>query len=131
MRIKQTMLLIVASVFVLGAFAATNASTNSLPANLPNIRTEASGLLLAVIPLLVPVIVAVAKTVLKWLPTWSLPILAAALGELLNVVSGLAGGPTTTVLGGVILGASGTGLREIVDQVNQARKAKTDSTTIT
>ncbi len=128
MRTKQIAVFMVLSVMALAALGATNSvtTTNSLPANLPNIRTEANGLLLALIPLLVPVIVAIAKTALKWLPTWALPILAAAMGELLNVVSGLAGGPTTTVLGGVILGSSGVGLREIIDQLNQKRKGDSE-----
>ncbi len=129
MRTKQTALFIFLSLVALVAWSQTNTNVVALPANLPNIKTETKDLLLVLIPLLVPIIVAGAKTVLKFLPSWSLPIIAAALGELLNVISGLAGGPTTTVLGGVILGASGTGLREIVDQINQALKGKETTTT--
>ena len=127
MRTKQTALFIFLSLVALVAWGQTNTNVVSLPANLPNLKTETKDLLLAVIPLLVPILVAGAKTALKWLPTWSLPIIAASLGELLNVISGLAGGPTTTVLGGVLLGAAGTGVREIVDQVNQKRKEVTEA----
>jgi hypothetical protein len=104
------------------AWGQTN--TNSVPTKVPDIKAEANNLLLALIPLAVPLIVAAAKTGIKFLPTWSLPIIAAGLGELLNLLSGLAGGPTTSVLGGVLLGAAGTGVREIVDQVKQSQQTE-------
>ena len=122
MRTKQTALFIFLSLLAVVAWAQTNTNTVPVPMEMPNLKTEANNLLLAIIPLLVPIIVAGFKAGIKFLPTWSLPIIAAALGELLNVVSGLLGGPTTTVLGGVLLGAAGTGLREILDQLNQKRK---------
>ncbi len=103
---------------VLSVIAQTN--TNSIPApSVPGVKGEGTSLLLAIIPLLVPIIVAAAKTGLKWLPVWFLPILAAGLGELLNFLSGLAGGPSTTVINGVIFGAAGTGAREVLDQIKQ------------
>jgi len=80
---------------------------------------------LALIPAVVPLLVALGKALTDKLPSWSLPIVAAGLGELLNYVSGLAGGPTTTLANGLILGAAGTGLREIVDQVkNRVKEGK-------
>ncbi len=82
-----------------------------------NYKTMKSDLLLTLIPLAVPMLVALAKSGISKLPTWSLPILAAGLGELLNFLLGLAGQPNTTVLNGVLLGAAGVGVREIVDQV--------------
>jgi len=121
-RIKILLLLALSLIAVM-AWGQTN--TNSVPTKVPDINAEANNLLLAVIPLLVPIAVAGFKMLLKWLPSWSLPILAAALGELGNLVSGLLGGPTTSLLGGVLLGAAGTGIREIVDQVNQKRKGET------
>lgn len=117
---KQTMLILILSLFAVTIWAATN----SVPSAVPDIKKEASNLLLAVIPLLVPIIVAGFKVVLKFIPSWSLPIIAAGLGELLNFVSGLVGGPTTSVLGGVLLGSAGTGLREIVDQVKQVKSGE-------
>lgn len=74
-------------------------------------------LALTLIPLIVPILVATAKYFVDKLPGWTLPILASCLGALLNYVSGLVGGPSTTLLNGAILGAAGCGLREIVDQV--------------
>ena len=118
-RIKILLLLVLSLIAVM-AWGQTN--TNSVPIKVPDLKAEANNLLLAVIPLLVPILVAAAKVGIKWLPTWSLPILAAGLGELLNFLSGLAGGPTTSLLGGVLLGAAGTGIREIVDQVKQTQK---------
>ena len=121
----QILTLLTLSLLTVVAWGATNTNTVPVPMEMPNIKTEANTLLLALIPLFVPIIVAGFKALMKFLPTWSLPIIAAALGELLNVVSGLIGGPTTTVLGGVLLGAAGTGLREILDQINQKRKEVT------
>jgi len=122
MRTKQTALFLILSLFAVVAWGQTN--TNSVPTKVPDIKAEANNLLLALIPLAVPLIVAAAKTGIKFLPTWSLPIIAAGLGELLNLLSGLAGGPTTSVLGGVLLGAAGTGVREIVDQVKQSQQTE-------
>lgn len=96
--------------------------TNTSPSSVPDIKKEASNLLLVLIPLLVPIIVAGIKVGIKFLPTWSLPVIAAALGELLNFLSGLAGGPTTSVLGGVLLGNAGVGIREVIDQIKNRNK---------
>lgn len=106
---------------LLCATALAQTNTNTVP--VPDVPGAGSGsqLLLALIPLVVPMLVAVAKTLIQALPKWSLPIIAAGLGELLNYLSGLMGGPSTTLLNGVILGAAGTGLREILDQLNQKR----------
>ena len=95
------------------------AQTNTVPVvPVPTVSSQ-SQLWLGLIPLVVPLIVAVLKIMIDKLPSWVLPILAAGLGELLNYISGLAGGPTTTAINGLILGAAGTGLREIVDQLKQ------------
>lgn len=100
------------------------AQTNSVPSpSVPGITGDGS-LLLAIIPLVVPILVEIAKRGISVLPSWSLPIIAAALGELINFISGRLGGPSTTALNGVILGAAGTGLREILDQLNQKRKGE-------
>lgn len=100
------------------------AQTNSVPVpNVPGV-TGNSSLLLGLIPLFVPILVELAKRGISVLPSWSLPIIAAALGQLINYVSGILGGPSTTALNGVILGAAGTGLREILDQLNQKRKGE-------
>jgi hypothetical protein len=84
--------------------------------------------LVVIIPLAVPVIVAILKQWINNLPTWSIPIFAALLGELLNLLSLLAGGPSVGPLAGVALGASGVGVREIYDQLKtRAIEAKATS----
>lgn len=107
--------------------ASVIAQTNTPPAPVPVPGPNGQGLLLALIPVIVPVIVAFLKWAIQFLPSWSLPIIASALGEVINYVSGLAGGPTTSVLNGLMLGAAGVGLREVVDQVRS--KIKPQSTT--
>jgi hypothetical protein len=116
MRIKLWMVLALFAMPVL-VFAQTNAPT--IPTTTPATPTSGAALLITIIPLLVPIIVALLKKLMQFLPSWSLPILAAALGELLNFISGLLGGPSVGVLAGVALGAAGTGVREIVDQLKQ------------
>jgi hypothetical protein len=94
------------------------AQTNTVPVPTPGPSPNSGlGLILTLIPLLVPMLVAAAKTAISKLPTWTLPILSAVLGAVINWVSGLAGGPTTTLINGALLGAAGTGIREIFDQV--------------
>jgi len=98
------------------------AQTNVVVPSVPGVKAEGTSLLLALVPLAVPMIVALAKSVIKFLPSWSLPIIGAGLGELLNFLSGLAGGPSTTALNGVLLGAAGVGTREIYDQLKNKIK---------
>lgn len=125
MRTKQIIVITALSMFAILVLGQTN--TNSIPVpNVPGVKGEGTSLLLAIIPLVVPLLVAAAKTGINLLPKWSLPILAASFGELLNYLSGFFGGPSTTVINGVILGAAGTGLREILDQVNKARKGDSE-----
>lgn len=76
-------------------------------------------LLLMLIPIAVPLLVAVAKWVLPFLPAWTLPIIAPALGALLDQVTTLASGQQSHVVAAAILGSAGVGLREIIDQVRQ------------
>lgn len=91
-------------------------NTNTVPAPVPAAGSS-FGLLLTLIPLVVPLVVATAKTLIGKLPTWSLPILATGLGALLNWVLGLAHQPNTTLLNGALLGAAGVGVRELYDQI--------------
>lgn len=107
----------------MAVLAQTN--TNTPPIAPVPVPVAANNLLLALIPLLVPIIVAVLKNVISTLPTWTIPIIASALGELLNVVSGLAGGPTTSALNGLLLGSAGVGVRELLDQVKSKVKPAT------
>lgn len=75
---------------------------------------------LAIIPLVVPGLVALVKVFLPKLPRVWLPILAASIGlglAILDHFTGSLGGNPTAV---AFLGAAGTGIREIYDQVKAA-----------
>lgn len=72
------------------------------------------------IPVAVPLALAVLKAVLPNLPKVWLPILAPILGalsEILLYLGGLGGGNPAM---GALLGQAGVGLREIYDQVKKA-----------
>lgn len=116
--VSRRLLVILALVLVGGlwlapvAFAADGTPTFDLKA-----------LLTALIPLLVPILIAGGKAVIPALPRRALPFLAAGLGaalELLGYYGGLTGG---SVLLGAILGAAGTGVREMYDQTKQVLRA--------
>lgn len=79
----------------------------------------ASTLLLTIIPLLVPIVVAIGKSLLPKVPTWVLPILAPALGALIDYLGSLATGAAASPVIAAALGSAGVGLREIVDQIKQ------------
>lgn len=85
--------------------------------------------MLIIIPVLTPILVRTGKLLIPKLPTWLLPILAPAIGEGVNALSGLAGGPTVSPMLALALGAAGTGLREIQDQVRSKMKSTTSTTT--
>jgi len=74
----------------------------------------------ALTPVLVPLLIVLAKLAIAKLPKWSLPILAMVLGVLLDVLNGLVTGTTLGPMWGAILGFAGVGVREIVDQLKKA-----------
>lgn len=91
--------------------------TNAVPVPPAPSADSGLGLLVTLIPIVVPLIVAALKWAFAKLPTWSLPILATALGALLNYVLTISGQPHTNIVTAALLGAAGVGLREVVDQV--------------
>lgn len=106
----------------------TNATTvvqNLTPS--PAVTSQSTGVALAmiVIPLLVPILVAIAKYFMPKLPGWTLPILASLLGAVIDFISSKLGGPGVGPLLGLILGAAGVGAREILDQLKQTKAAAT------
>jgi hypothetical protein len=78
----------------------------------------------ALIPVLVPLLIAAGKLLLPRIPTWALPILATLLGVAVNEALTYANGAGVNRWLALALGASGTGLREIVDQLKQQASAK-------
>lgn len=109
--------------FLFALFAVTLSalaqSTNSSPVTPSASTSPVSTLLLTIIPLLVPIVVAIGKSALPKVPTWLLPILAPALGALIDYLGSLATGGSANPIAAAILGSAGVGLREIVDQVKQ------------
>lgn len=105
--------------------AATVSPTNSvsLPgggaAPVLNASQVGNMLLLILIPVLTPMLVALGKVVVPRCPPWLLPIIAPAFIALVNWLSTMAGGPSVNPLLAVVLGAAGTGFREIADQAKQ------------
>lgn len=88
----------------------------------PAAAGEANNLALALIPVLVPLLVALGKWALPKVPLWLLPILAPALGALVDYLSTLATGAVASPLLGAALGSAGVGVREIYDQASRKLK---------
>lgn len=93
-----------------GADAAPQAATVSAPA---------SSLWLSLIPFAVPVLVMFVKGLLPSIPKPWLPVIAAAVGLLLAVFDHFTGSLGGNPMAVLFLGAAGTGLREIGDQLKQ------------
>ncbi len=76
--------------------------------------------ILALIPLLTPIVVWGFKAVIPRIPKWMLPVLAPCVGALAEIAMHYAGASAeATVLRGAILGASGLWLREAMDQIRK------------
>lgn len=83
------------------------------------ITTAALNWVLGIIPLAVPILVAVGKRIVSALPSWSLPVIAAGLGAAIDGIAGLASDHQSNVILATLLGSAGVGLREIVDQIGK------------
>lgn len=97
------------------------AQTNNPPVpgiNVPGAQNV--GLLLVIIPVAVPFIVALGKFFIPKLPSWSLPILAPALGALIDYITAKTTGGTFSPVTSALLGSAGVGIREILDQIKKA-----------
>lgn len=101
------------------------AQTNTQPTT--ETTATPSGLPLALIPVIVPLLVSVGKWLVPKLPSWSLPIIAPALGAVIDLINAKSTGGTWSPLTSGALGMAGVGLREIVDQVKQKIVPKPDA----
>ena len=112
------MLSVFAFVLTLSAFGQTNdPGTNSPPVVvLAPPAMQLQNLLLLIIPILVPLLIAVGKWAIPSIPSWALPIVAPALGALADWLLALAAGTAVNPLVGALLGSAGVGVRELVDQ---------------
>ena len=102
-----------------GIFSAMVAFGQAEPSVEINVTSGASRFVLMLIPVLVPMILGLAKAEVPKLPSWILPILAPALGALIDWLTSLATGTTPNPIASAVLGAAGVGLREVYDQVRQ------------
>lgn len=98
------------------AVFAGDAATVTVGVTAPAAAGASSSFVLALIPVLVPLLVALGKWALPKVPLWILPILAPALGALVDYLSTLATGAAANPILGAALGAAGVGVREIFDQ---------------
>ena len=74
---------------------------------------------LALIPLLTPLIIAGVKLLTPKIPGWLIPILAPVLGCVLDLILYFAAGTQLNIWLAMLLGLSGVGVREILDQLKQ------------
>jgi len=100
---------------LMGAYAADVAAAVTPASGSTTLGTNT--LLLALIPVVVPLIIALGKWALPRVPAWILPILAPALGALVDFLTTWATGATASPALGAILGSAGVGVRELLDQV--------------
>lgn len=84
-----------------------------------------NGILLLLIGVVAPIMVRASKMLIPQIPSWMLPILGPALVSLANWISAQAGGPHVDPILAALLGAAGTGIREIKDQVQKKASPST------
>lgn len=72
----------------------------------------------------VPVLVALYKRALPDLPTWLTPIIAVVLGPTVEFGLGWLASVPATGVKGALAGLAGIGVRELYDQIKQARVAQ-------
>lgn len=113
--------LCILSFLLLPLFAIAAEATIAVPPP-PPADSHLSSLLMLLIPVLVPLIVALGKFIVPKVPTWMLPIIAPALGALLDFLTSLATGSTANPMIGALLGSAGVGVRELIDQVSGRMK---------
>lgn len=75
----------------------------------------------ALIPVAVPLLIAILKWAVAFIPAWILPILAPILGGLLDAGIAYLSGGTASPIVAMILGSAGVGLRELVDQMKKPK----------
>jgi hypothetical protein len=95
------------------------AQTNAPAGGAPAATSSSPSAIVALIPVAVPVLIALLKLVAPNLPTLWLPILAPILGAGADIALHYAGVSTLGAVWGALLGSAGVGLREIHDQLAQ------------
>lgn len=85
-------------------------------------------LLLALIPVLVPLIIAGVKKAISEVPPqfkYLLPLCAPVLGAILNQLTQYAGAHPSNIAVGAALGLAGVGVREIIDSMKNSSNSNT------
>lgn len=88
-----------------------------------SLQAAASSPWLAIIPLLVPGVVALVKFFLPRVPGPWLPVIAAGIGLMLALLDHFTGSLGGNPMAVAFMGAAGVGIREIYDQVKKAAAA--------
>ncbi len=107
-------LLIAAAVLLFPAVAYAQAKTG---VDSGSIVKSLEPFLIAVV---VPGLVQVAKAAWYAMPKWLMPILAGALGPVLDQLVALTAGTPSSPLLAVLMGLAGVGVREVANQVGKA-----------
>jgi hypothetical protein len=89
------------------------------PGTVPAPTSANVDLMLKLLPLIVPMLIAIIKMEIPKLPTWCLPILAPLLGAFIDWLTALATGGHPNPIASALLGSAGVGLREVYDQLKQ------------
>jgi len=89
-----------------------------------------NSLLLVLVAVIAPMITRLSKFLIPKIPSSALPFLSPALIWLINLVSTYAGGPHVSGWLALILGAAGTGLREVKEQIVPSLKLPTTAAMI-
>lgn len=131
-RILPLLLLVILALFVSSAIAQTNLSSTNAPAGpAPAVSLPSLNIWQLLIPVVVPLVIAGMKYVMPKIPGPALPVIAAIIGPLTDLITSYAtGNQANPILAGA-LGLAGVGVREVADQFKQviATKPTPPSTT--
>lgn len=117
---KITKVLAVALFISCLAFAVVAQTNDASPPGAPAVDPQsATGLLLVIIPVVVPILVWLGKKIVPVLPGWFLPILAPGLGALVDWIASQTTAHHANPALALALGSAGVGIREIIDQVGR------------
>lgn len=83
-------------------------------------KLQLTNLVYGLIPLIGPMIVAVIKRAIPLVPKAFLPAIPVVIGAIAEFVLQQVGNPTYGWLAAMLVGAAGTGLREVADQLGKS-----------
>lgn len=109
------------ALFVLLGVSAIAQTVTNAPPSTPGSGSASAFLnqLTLLIPVIVPMVIALLKTEIPKLPSWTLPILAPILGAISDYLMQKVGIQGHGPIVGALMGSAGVGLRELKDQIQQ------------